>query len=232
VRDDIGGGATGTAGLWLNTANVFGDGGVADIGFIGAVDPTRIGFFGNDPRGGSQWGFTFDTVTGNVGIGTGTAYPTAKLQVNGELSTGILQITGGGDLAEPFSIEENVEVEPGTVMVIDECYPGRLKISDSAHDRKVAGIVSGAGGLKPGLTLQQGHISEGHTHVALAGRVYCRAEAISNPIEPGDLLTTSDMSGHAMKAINPQASHGSIVGKAMSSLREGKGLVLVLVNLQ
>ena len=32
---------------------------------------------------------------------------------------------------------------------------------------------------------------EGNTEVALAGRVYVKAEAISAPIVPGDLLTTS-----------------------------------------
>jgi len=71
----------GPAGLWLNTANGFGAGGVADIAFIGALDATRIGFYGNDPRGGPGWGLTFDTADGNVGIGTGTSYPGSKLQV-------------------------------------------------------------------------------------------------------------------------------------------------------
>jgi hypothetical protein len=50
LRDGIGGLAVGTAGLWFNTANDFGAGGIADIGFIGAVDPTRIGLYGNDLR--------------------------------------------------------------------------------------------------------------------------------------------------------------------------------------
>jgi hypothetical protein len=68
--------------------------------------------------------------------------------------------------------------------------------------------------------------------VALTGRVYCKAEAISNPIEPGDLLTASDIRGHAMKAVDPEASHGVVLGKAMSALKGEKGLVLVLVSLQ
>ena len=76
VRD-----GAGSAGLWLNTAHFAGAGGVADIAFIGVLDATRIGFYGNDPRGGSGWGLTFDTSDGNVGIGTGTSYPGSKLQV-------------------------------------------------------------------------------------------------------------------------------------------------------
>ena len=52
------------------------------------------------------------------------------------------------------------------------------------------------------------------------------------PIEPGDLLTASDTPGHAMKVTDYTKAHGAILGKAMSSLESGKGLVLVLVSLQ
>ncbi len=151
--------------------------------------------------------------------------------MNGIARVGVLEITGGGDLAEPFSVEDSIEAEPGTVMVIDESHPGKLKVSDYAYDRKVAGIVSGAGGMSAGLTLQHNHLSVGKMLVALAGCVYCKAEATSNSIELGDLLTTSHIPGHAMKATNEQSLHGAIIGKAMSLLREGTGLVLVLVNL-
>src|SRR5438093_1905562 len=165
-------------------------------------------------------------------VGIGTEDPEATLHVNGTAAVAVLQITGGGDLAEPFLVEEQMEVEPGTVMVIDERHPGKLKISEIPYDTKVAGIVSGAGGLKPGLTLQGDCTSNANTLVAMTGRVYCKAVATSSPIEPGDLLTTSDIPGHAMKALDRRSSHGAIVGKAMTALKEDKGLVLVLVNLQ
>lgn len=166
---------------------------------------------------------------GNVGIGL--TNPKTLLHVNGTATVGILQITGGSDLAEPFSVEKDQEVDPGTVMVIDEQHPGRLKVAYTPYDRKVAGIVSGAGGLSPGLTLQNGHYTVPRPQVALAGRVYCKAEALLNPIEPGDFLTTSNVPGHAMKAVDERAFHGAILGKAMTPLKNGKGLVLVLVNL-
>ena len=53
-------------------------------------------------------------------------------------------------------------------------------------------------------------------------------------IKPGDLLTTSEVPGHAMKATDRERWDGAIIGKAMSSLESGEGLVLVLVlvNLQ
>ncbi len=168
--------------------------------------------------------------SGNVGIGTAT--PQTKLDINGTTSTKVLTITGGSDLAEPFETADELTLEPGTVMVIDVEHPGKLVVSASAYDRKVAGVVSGAGGIKAGITLYQEGMMEGNALVAIAGRVYCQAEADTAPIQPGDLLTTSSIPGHAMKATEDSRSHGAIIGKAMSSLKEGRGLVLVLVNLQ
>lgn len=150
----------------------------------------------------------------------------------GKVSAGVLQITGGSDLAEPFDVEENVVPEPGTVMSIDSDNPGKLVPCTTAYDTKVAGIISGAGNIRPGLTLRQEGVVEGKSLVAIAGRVYCKAEATSHPIRVGDLLTTSHLPGHAMKAADEHRMPGTIIGKAMSSLEGGTGLILVLVNLQ
>jgi hypothetical protein len=154
------------------------------------------------------------------------------LEVKGAAIVEVLEITGGADLAEPFSVTDNAAAEPGTVVVIDEHCAGRLKVSDSAYDRKVAGIVSGGRGIRPGLTLTGRPASSPGVTVALTGRVYCKAEALSNPIEPGDLLTTSRLPGYAMKATDPAASQGAVLGKAMSPLNGGQGLILVLISLQ
>lgn len=105
-------------------------------------------------------------------------------------------------------------------------------LSDRPYDFRVAGVVSGAGGIKPGLTLSQKGVVEGEQNVALSGRVYVLADASSGPIRPGDLLTTSTTSGHAMKAADRGRSHGAVLGKAMSTLESGTGLVLALINLQ
>jgi len=142
-----------------------------------------------------------------------------------------LELLGGADLAEPFAISGET-VPAGALVVIDDENPGRLKLSRSAYDTRVAGIVSGAGGVKPGLTLSQKDVFEDGQNVAINGRVYCRADASYGAIRPGDLLTTSDTPGHAMRAADRDRAYGSVVGKAMSSLDDGRGLVLVLVNLQ
>lgn len=164
--------------------------------------------------------------------GIGTEEPQSELHVEGTAIVSILEITGGSDLAEPFAVQNTQEVEPGSVMVIDDDHPGKLKISEGSYDRKVAGIVSGAGGINAGVTLQHHHFSAGDALIALVGRVYCKAEAFSSPIEPGDFLTTSSLPGYAMKAVDMASSYGAIIGKAMTALPEGTGLVFVLVNLQ
>lgn len=178
---------------------------------------------------------TGDTIiqpwSGNVGIGM--ANPQAKLDVNGTSRTRILEITGGSDLAEPFEIAGADNIEPGMVVAIDPQHPGQLRIADKAYDRTVAGCVSGANGVNPGLIMQQeGTVADGAFPVALAGRVYCWADASYGSIRPGNLLTTSDTPGHAMKATDRQQSFGAVIGKAMSALESGRGVVLVLVTLQ
>jgi hypothetical protein len=79
---------------------------------------------------------------------------------------------------------------------------------------------------------QTGTLADGQHPVALSGRVYCWVDASRGAIKPGDLLTTSSTPGHAMKATNAARAQGAIIGKAMTGLKSGRGLVLVLVNLQ
>jgi hypothetical protein len=153
--------------------------------------------------------------------------------VLGTTTTGVLEITGGGDVAEPFAVSDPVKPEPGMVMTIDREHPGELCLSAQAYDRTVAGIISGANGINPGLTLRQKDTVADGTHpVALSGRVYCWCDATYGDIQPGDLLTTSDTPGHAMTVTDFTRAHGATIGKAMTGLKEGKGLVLVLVSLQ
>jgi hypothetical protein len=143
-----------------------------------------------------------------------------------------LELTGGADLAEPFTMSGGRTLPEGTVVVIDETSPGNLRESGSAYDRRVAGVVSGAGGIRAGITLAQDGVFDEGQNVALTGRVYVRADVSNGPIRPGDRLTTSARPGHAMKATDPARSDGAVLGKAMTSLESGTGLVLVLVNLQ
>jgi hypothetical protein len=158
------------------------------------------------------------------------------LDVNGRIRTTVLEIIGGADIAEPFDVAASADsgVVPGMVVTIDASRPGELRVADSAYDRGVAGVISGANGIAPGLTLrQQGEAkADGDHPVAMTGRVWVLADADASPIAPGDLLTSSPVAGHAMAARDASRSHGAVIGKAMTSLESGRGYVLVLVNLQ
>jgi hypothetical protein len=203
----------------------------------------------NTSAGGHQWSLV-STGSGNAeGPGkllirnqtAGTTVLTAES--NGDVTVSVLEITGGSDIAEPFNVnsdpvaaadERSNAVAPGMVVCIDPQRTGELKLCSSANDRTVAGVISGAGGVKPGMLLRQSRtVADGRHPVALTGRVYCWVDAdAGGPVKPGDLLTTSGTPGHAMKVSDRVQAQGAVLGKAMSSLNSGTGLVFVLVTLQ
>ncbi|MEM7309689.1 MAG: hypothetical protein AAF682_23640 [Planctomycetota bacterium] len=176
-------------------------------------------------------------LTADGDLGVGVTDPTAKLDVAGAIrvrgttETEILTITGGADIVEGFETV-GAAPEPGTVMVIDTHSAGALTVSTRPHDIRVAGVVSGAGGIRAGLRLGQEGALDGETPVAMTGRVYVRCSTENGAIRPGDLLTTAELDGHAMRVDDPARASGAMIGKAMTALEGGTGLVLVLVNLQ
>ncbi len=152
---------------------------------------------------------------------------------DGRIITDELMITGGSDLSEQFDVAKHMNPVPGMLVSIDPDRPGKLRVTSVAYDKKVAGVISGAGGIKPGMMMgQRGTKADGALPVALTGRVYCMAVASNGAIEPGDMLTSSNVPGYAMKVTDHAKAAGAIIGKAMTSLKKGRGLVLVLVTLQ
>ncbi len=195
----------------------------------------------------TYWESSGDSIrnTNAANVGIGVTIPTSKLTVGGDIFvstansrviTPVLEIYGGSDLSEQFDIQSDVQgcvPSAGMVVSIDPANPGKLIISSQAYDRKVAGIISGAGGIQPGMLMgQKNSEASGASPVALTGRVYCLADTSGGVIQPGDLLTTSQTPGHAMKVTDYNRAQGAILGKAMTALENGKGQVLVLVTLQ
>ena len=159
----------------------------------------------------------------------GMNYDIPSLEVVGKARVDVLQITGA-DLAEKFPVSE--PVKPGMVVVIDPDSPGQLRLSRTAYDRRVAGVVSGANDLPAGTILGYLPGLDDAPPIALTGRVWVHCDSAGGPIEPGNMLTTSNTPGHAMRVTDYSAGQGAIIGKAMTPLEEGSGLVLVLVSLQ
>ena len=134
------------------------------------------------------------------------------------------------DCAEEFDIADEEGVESGMVMVIDDA--SNLRASRDPYDRRVAGILSGAGDCRPGIVLGRRASNHMRYPVALMGKTYCRVDARTTPVALGDLLTTSNTRGHAMKAVDSSRAFGAVVGKALAPLNFGTGLIPVLVALQ
>jgi hypothetical protein len=153
-------------------------------------------------------------------------------------SGGIISLDGSkgdislenADCAEEFEISGSEVLESGTVLVLGQ--DGKLQKSRDAYDKKVVGVISGAGDCKPGIVLDRKAARDDRMPVALMGKVFCKADAQYSPIEVGDLLTTSPTAGHAMKATDPLKAFGAVIGKALRPLSEGRGLVPVLIALQ
>lgn len=172
---------------------------------------------------------------GRVGIGTGRTAPTATLDVNGNIhASGTINATNVvatyQDIAE--WVPASADLVPGTVVVLDPSQDNHVMPSRRAYDTSVAGVVSG----QPGVIL--GVAAADKAKIATTGRVKVKVDATRAPIAIGDLLVTGDRPGMAMKSepieVTGTEIHrpGTVLGKALQSLSNGEGEILVLLSLQ
>ncbi|MFN8497882.1 MAG: hypothetical protein U0641_08505 [Anaerolineae bacterium] len=128
------------------------------------------------------------------------------------------------DFAE--MLEGAAGLEPGDVLVIGQ--DGRLTRSTQAYQTSVAGVYSTAPGFLGGQPMTDK--AEDKVPLAVVGVVPVKVTDENGPIQPGDLLTTSSVAGHAMKA-GANAPSGAVVGKALEPQKSGNGRIRMLVTL-
>jgi hypothetical protein len=139
----------------------------------------------------------------------------------------------GADVAE--RIDGIEALEPGDVVEIDPDTPNHFRLAYTPYSTFVAGVVSS----QPGITLGNDFDPEAPDEnwnddrplLALVGRVPVKVSAENGPIAPGDLLVSSAMPGHAMKA-GPNPPVGTVVGKALEGLDAEIGVIQMLVMLR
>ncbi|HEU5424391.1 MAG TPA: hypothetical protein VFU72_12670 [Nitrolancea sp.] len=216
------------AGVWGEAAQARGVVGVSrgdGAGVWGDCQNGR-GVVGVSNAGTGVWGESASGV-GVVGKGAHLAGRfEGDVEVTGDIRFTALQ----GDCAEEFDLAGPVRPEPGTVVVLGD--DGAIAPSQQGYDRRVAGVVSGAGAYRPALVLDTRPSRGERLPIALLGKVYCLADAQYGPIGVGDLLTTSPTAGHAMKATDPLRAFGAVLGKALGPLVAGQELIPILVALQ
>jgi hypothetical protein len=176
---------------------------------------------------------TLNLNQGNVGIGT--TNPASRLDVVGNI-TASGEISAGNIIAKYQDIAEWVPVSQpiaaGSVVILDPVQTQFVTESSTPYDTRVAGVVS----AQPGIIL--GEAGPDKVRVATTGRVKVRVDANAGPIHAGDLLVTSDKLGFAMRSepvsFGGIRMHrpGTIIGKAIESLEQGEGEILVLLSLQ
>jgi hypothetical protein len=197
-------------------------------GLYGA-SKTASGVFGTSGPGHFAGEFDGDvSITGDVGI-TGDLTLSASATLTGSITAADVIITGA-DCAEEFDIRHAEAIDPGSVVVFDD--GGALNLSEQPYNKRVAGVISGAGAYRPGVVLDRRVSDRARAPVALVGKVYCKVDASYGAIEVGDLLTTSATVGCAMKATDSARACGAVIGKALAPHRDGRGLIPILVTLQ
>lgn len=159
-------------------------------------------------------------------------------QSNGGLAgsfNGDVEVTGdirlvNQDVAEEFDVDETAGAEPGSVMVFDA--DGKLRPCYEPYDKKVAGVIAGAGPFKPAIVLGKVPSGHGRVPIALVGKAYCKVDSKYGKVGVGDLLTPSPTLGHAMKVNDPVKGFGAVLGKALCPLDSGRSLIPILIALQ
>jgi hypothetical protein len=130
----------------------------------------------------------------------------------------------GADLAENYYTTDD-SIDAGTVVTMDSSLPAGIKKSSAPYEGPVLGVISTA----PGKVLDDwiGRSFGRAVPVALSGRVPIKVSTENGVIKAGDYLTTSSISGIAMKSTRP----GPVIAKAMTDFNaEGVGKVLGFVN--
>ena len=239
VRPCVGVSGTSTSGEGVHahsdTGNgVHGDSGQSDAVVGITLAKGKAGVLGLAPDGNAVAGIS-DRATGVFGQTKSAAgfagFFEGNVQITGNVTCEGDIFLPGADCAEEFDLADSEQdAEPGTVVILDK--NSGVKQSHQSYDKNVAGVISGAGQYQPGIVLGRRRAAPAGVPIALNGRTFCKVDAEYAAIEVGDLLTTSETPGHAMKATDPARAFGAVIGKALQPFVGGQGLTYVATTMR
>ena len=133
------------------------------------------------------------------------------------------------DYAEVLDLATRKGVRPGSVVAFDAAAGGLVPAS-AANARQVVGVISGAGGFRPGMVIGSRADGSSDLPVAMSGVVYVRVSDEAGAVQAGDLLVPSSVAGVGMRTADPGAVAGQVFGKALEPWSgAAEGLVRMLV---
>ncbi|GIW57355.1 MAG: hypothetical protein KatS3mg083_300 [Candidatus Dojkabacteria bacterium] len=167
--------------------------------------------------------------------GTGTGWAVCHSGSNTDTNDVFLVDCAGtpsADYMEMYPVELNAQIgdilmaSNDYVMTQDNERIVRLVKSDGIHNTRVIGVMSDIN--KAGDFNSIGHnisASDNPQPVALSGRVYVNIDPSSPDIEPGDMITISNIPGKGKKL----TGSGFVVGKALEAWTSSSGQTKVMV---
>jgi hypothetical protein len=145
----------------------------------------------------------------------------------------------GSDFAEALPVAgDKAGYEPGDVLVLSTGGLNKVEKCRQAHDDRIAGVYSTRPAVLGADKNGETRVDDDEIPVAIVGIVPAKVSAHNGAIAPGDLLTTSEIPGHAMKATPTMVDGvaiypaGTILGKAIEPLQNGAGVIKVLLMLR
>jgi hypothetical protein len=241
---DPGGGGFGVAGDHEAQAGGGGGGVIGQThstsGFSSAVRGDALGTSGSSvgvyglaySRDGAA-GLFVNPAGGNILVGAASAITVFRVDGHGTVFANGGFRPFGADFAESVPVKgDRARYAPGDVLVIDSLGERRVLLSETPYSTLIAGVYS----TRPGVVASERRVDDPlfstEVPLAIVGIVPCKVTAENGSIAAGDLLVSSSTPGRAMKGTDRARMLGAVVGKALEPLRQGSGVIQVLVTLQ
>lgn len=208
-----------------NGYGVWGQGGNGAVGVLGQTNSsTKYGVWAYNSSSGVA---LRAEGAGNLIEAWSLSPVNARFRVdnNGNVTADGTFTSPAADFAELLPAEDGLE--PGDVLAIGS--DGNLTRTTKARQRSVVGVYSTKPAFLGGVDPNQG--SSKKIPLAVVGIVPVKVTTENGPISTGDLLVASSTPGHAMSA-GHTAETGTVIGKAMTGIESGTGVIKMLVMLQ